>query len=88
MLTERYFAILQAAIFSSSVTRADGTTLTHEQVVDQLDDFTVSQNAYLTFRGMFTEILTLDLKVEKADYAKALEWMRDLIQGLRFEKDR
>lgn len=37
---------------------------------------------------MFTEILTLDLKVEKADYSKALEWMRDLIEGLRFEKDR
>jgi hypothetical protein len=37
---------------------------------------------------MFTEILTLDLKVEKADFGKALEWMRDLIKGLRFEKDR
>jgi hypothetical protein len=34
----RYFAILQNALFSSSVKRSDGSLLTHEQVVDQLDE--------------------------------------------------
>lgn len=36
---DRYFAILQAAMFSSGVIRSDGTVLTHEQVVDRLNEW-------------------------------------------------
>lgn len=50
--------------------------------------FTISQNAYFTFRGRFSEILVIELKVEKAEYEKAVGWIRDLITGLVFAKDR
>ncbi|GFZ50626.1 hypothetical protein JCM24511_08384 [Saitozyma sp. JCM 24511] len=83
-----YFSILQTAIFASGVKRADGTILSHEQVVDQLNDFTVVKSAYFTFRNLFTEVMTIELKVEKGDYEKAVGWLRDLITGLVFTQER
>lgn len=50
--------------------------------------FTISQNAYFTFRSRFSEVFTAEMKVEKGDYEKAIGWMRDLIQGLIFAKER
>jgi hypothetical protein len=38
MLIGRYVAILQHALFSLSVKRADGTILGHEEVVNQLNE--------------------------------------------------
>jgi len=52
------------------------------------DSFTVSQNAYFSFRGCFAEVFTISLKVEKNDYEKAVQWIRDLVTGAIFEKDR
>ncbi len=36
--TCRYISILQSALFSVGVKRADGTVLSHEEVVNQLNE--------------------------------------------------
>lgn len=48
----------------------------------------MSQNAYFSFRGCFAEVFTISLKVERADYEKAVQWIRDLVTGAIFEKER
>jgi hypothetical protein len=50
--------------------------------------FTISQNTYFTFRGRFSEVLVVEMKVEKAEYEKAIGWIKDLMTGLIFAKDR
>jgi Zn-dependent M16 (insulinase) family peptidase len=35
-----------------------------------------------------SEIFTVGLKVEQADYEKAIAWIRDIISGCIFDKDR
>jgi hypothetical protein len=48
----------------------------------------VVKSAYFTFRNAFTEVMSIELKVEKGDYEKAVGWLRDLITGLVFTKER
>ncbi|ORY30613.1 cytoplasm protein, partial [Naematelia encephala] len=83
-----YLSILQSSLFSLPLKRPDGTTLTHEEVVDQLNDFTVSQNISFSYRSCFSEVLCIALKVEKTDFEKAVTWIRDLVTGVMFTKDR
>jgi Zn-dependent M16 (insulinase) family peptidase len=50
--------------------------------------FTISTDSSFTVRGRFSEVLVIGMKVEIADYEKAIGWMRDSITGLVFTKDR
>jgi Zn-dependent M16 (insulinase) family peptidase len=50
--------------------------------------FTVSQSASFSYRGVFAEVFTVSIKVEKADYEKAIQWIRDLVSGAIFDKER
>lgn len=52
------------------------------------NSFTVVQNAHFSFRGAFSEVFVISLKVEKADYEKAVQWIRDLVTGAVFNKER
>ncbi|WRT68029.1 uncharacterized protein IL334_005004 [Kwoniella shivajii] len=83
-----YLTLLTNAIFSLGVKRADGAELSHEEVVNQLNDLTVSQNAYFEYRGNFAEVLCISLKVQKHQYDEAVAWIRDLLTGVIFSKDR
>jgi Zn-dependent M16 (insulinase) family peptidase len=70
------------------VKRASGEDLTHEEVVNQLDDETVSYEVNLGFAGMFSELARVSIKVEEHRYATAVAWLHDLLFGSRFDRER
>ncbi|KAI0094759.1 Metalloenzyme, LuxS/M16 peptidase-like protein [Irpex rosettiformis] len=77
-----------SAFFSLPVTRASGEHLSHEEVVNQLDNDTVSYDAAMGGSGAFSEILRVALKVQRENYDTAVSWLRDLIYGSCFDKER
>jgi len=70
------------------VKRQSGERLSHEEVVDQLDDQTVSYDVSLGISGGFTETLRITIRVEVAKYELAVAWLRDLLYGSEFTKER
>lgn len=50
--------------------------------------FTVSQGTSFSYRGSFSEVLTVSMKVEAAQYAEAVTWIKDLVTGAIFTKER
>ncbi|WWC71010.1 uncharacterized protein I206_104963 [Kwoniella pini CBS 10737] len=83
-----YLNLFTSALFSLGVKRADGTVLSHEEAVNQLNDLTVSQQIHFEFRGNFAEVLCISLKVQTHQYEEAVKWIRDLLTGAIFTKDR
>lgn len=65
-----------------------GESLTFEQVVDRLDDETVSYDANLGIGGYFAENFRASIKVEKDKYEEAVMWLRDLIYNSKFDLSR
>jgi Zn-dependent M16 (insulinase) family peptidase len=49
---------------------------------------TVGQSCSFTYRGNFSEVLSVALKVQASQYAEAVAWMRDLVTGCIFTHDR
>jgi hypothetical protein len=70
------------------VKRQSGEHLSHEEVVDQLDDQTVSYEVSLGTSGGFAETLRVTIRVEVAKYELAVAWLRDLLYGSKFTKER
>jgi Zn-dependent M16 (insulinase) family peptidase len=83
-----YLSVFQNALFSLPIQRASGATLTHEEVVDQLDRDTVSYDTSLGFGSSFTEMARVSIKVETAQYSKAIAWIWDLLHGSIFDPER
>lgn len=80
--------VLLSSLFSLPVTRADGTKLTFEQVVKGLDEDTINYEAGLGAGSGFSELVSIDIKVEKQKYEKAITWLRDLIWGTEMAVER
>ncbi|KAG5654101.1 hypothetical protein H0H81_007515 [Sphagnurus paluster] len=76
------------AFFSLPVKRDSGEYLTHEEVVNKLDNETVSYEAALGISNTFTDTFRVSIKVETALYETAVAWLKDLIYGAEFDKDR
>lgn len=76
------------SFFSLPVKRQSGERLSHEEVVDQLDDQTVSYEVNLGVSGRFAETLRVTIRVEVAKYELAVAWLRDLLYGSEFVKER
>ena len=76
------------ALLSLPVTRSTGEQLSHEEVVNQLDDNTVSYHVSLGYNGSFLELLRINFKVELQNYEVAVAWLRDLMFGSHFNKER
>ncbi|KAG6821939.1 hypothetical protein H0H92_015991, partial [Tricholoma furcatifolium] len=53
-----------------------------------LDDETVSYEVGLGLSNSFTDTFRISIKVETARYGIAVAWLRDLIYGAEFDKDR
>jgi hypothetical protein len=70
------------------VKRHTGERLSHEQVVDQLDEQTVFYEIGFGTSGTFTEMLRVTIRVEVAKYELAVAWLRDLLYGSEFSKER
>lgn len=83
-----YMALLQACLFNLGVKRPDGTELTHEEVINQLNDLTVSSGSKFSVRSCFSEAFSIFIKVEKSQYLEAVTWLRDVLLGSVFTKER
>ncbi len=68
--------------------RQSGERLSHEEVVDQLDDQTVFHEVNFGSSGLFLETLCVTIRVEVAKYELAVAWLRDLLYGSEFTKER
>ncbi|KAJ7597129.1 Metalloenzyme, LuxS/M16 peptidase-like protein [Mycena floridula] len=77
-----------STFFALPVKRQSGEHLGHEQVINKLDDETVSYEAGLGISGSFAETLRVTIKVETAAYETAIAWLKDLVYGAEFTKDR
>ncbi len=77
-----------SAFFALPIHRQSGEVLTHEEVINKLDDETVSYDVGLGTAGAFGEMLRISIKVEVASYETAVAWLRDLLFGARFDKER
>jgi len=62
--------------------------LSHEEVVNQLDNDTVSYGVGLGVSDSFTDIFRVSIKVETAYYETAIAWLKDLVYGADFNKNR
>ncbi|KAL7420500.1 hypothetical protein Q5752_004450 [Cryptotrichosporon argae] len=83
-----YVSVLSDSIFTIGVKQPDGTELSHEEVANQLNDFTVAQSAGFGFSGNFYDTLVVALKVERDNYERAVQWIRDLLTGAVFSVER
>lgn len=80
--------LLLSSIFSLPIEREDGTKLSFEEVVKQLDEDTLEYDASLGVGAGFAEMLCIEIKVEKAKYAKGVEWLYDLLWRTQLSVDR
>lgn len=73
-----YINLYLATFFSLPITRLDGsgTKMTFEEVVKGLDDDTLEYEVGLGVGSGFSELISVDLKVERANYGKAIAWLR------------
>lgn len=84
----RLISTYLSAFFSLPVKRQSGERLTHEEVVNKLDNETVSYEVGLGISNSFTDAFRISIKVETALYDNAVAWMKDLLHGAEFDKDR
>jgi hypothetical protein len=77
-----------SAFFALPVVRQSGERLTHEDVVNKLDNETVSYEVGLGISSAFAETLRITIKVETAQYETAIAWLKDLMYGAEFDKER
>lgn len=84
----RHVQTYLSAFFSLPIVRGNGEKLTHEEVINRLDDETVSYDVGLGVSGAFAETLRVSIKVETAAYETAVAWLRDLVYGAVFTKER
>ncbi|KZT72760.1 hypothetical protein DAEQUDRAFT_663389 [Daedalea quercina L-15889] len=83
-----YMQTYLSAFFSLPITRSNGEKLTHEEVVNRLDNDTVSYEAAYGVSSAFSENVRVSIKVEIGMYEAAIAWLKDLIYGSVFDKER
>ena len=62
--------------------------LSHEEVINQLDNETVAYGVNLGVLNRFTDIFRVSIEVEIAHYEIAIAWLKDLVYGADFNRDR
>jgi Zn-dependent M16 (insulinase) family peptidase len=65
-----------SALFSLPITRPDGTKLGFEAVVKGLDEDTLGYETGLGVGNGFAEMLSVEIRVERENYGKAIAWLR------------
>ncbi|CAG8543440.1 8472_t:CDS:10 [Ambispora gerdemannii] len=83
-----YLEIYLDSFYSLPLIRPDGTRLTYEEVIKELNEDTVSYLCGLGAGGSFEDLLCFSIKVEANKYAKAIEFLRDLLWHTEFAVDR
>lgn len=77
-----------SALFSLPVVRQSGERLTHEEVINKLDNETVSYEVGLGVGNAFSDLLRVSIKVETSLYEVAIAWLKDVVYGSKFDKER
>ncbi|KAJ8521451.1 hypothetical protein ONZ45_g1850 [Pleurotus djamor] len=77
-----------SAFYSLPVQTHTGETLNHEDVVNRLDNETVSYEVGLGISSLFSELLYVSIQVEAAQYDTAVAWIKDLVYGMKFDQER
>jgi Zn-dependent M16 (insulinase) family peptidase len=77
-----------AAFFALPVKRANGQILSHEEVINALDNETVEYEANLGVSGIYQELLHISIKVETSRYEEAVAWLSDVVYRSQFNKER
>ena len=77
-----------SSFFSLPVKRSTGERLSHEEVVNKLDDETVAYGADPGTGDASGELLRVSIKVGKDRYETAVSWLKDLFYGSEFDKER
>ena len=85
---DRHISTYVSSFFSLPVKRSTGERLSHEEVVNKLDDETVAYGAEFGTNGTFEELLRVSIKVEEDRYEAAVSWLKDLFYGSEFDKER
>ncbi|OSD05304.1 hypothetical protein PYCCODRAFT_1362169 [Trametes coccinea BRFM310] len=83
-----YISTYLYSFFSLPVKRSTGEKLNHEEVVNRLGDDTVSYEVNCGVLDLFTETMRVSIKVEVARYENAIAWLKDLVYGSEFNKER
>lgn len=86
--SRRLISTYTSAFFSLPVKTQSGQVLTHEEVINRLDDETVSYDVGLGNGDAFTDLLRVSIKVENTAYDTAVAWLKDLVYGAQFDKER
>lgn len=83
-----YVSPYLSAFFSLPVKRESGERLSHEDVINQLENETVSYEVGAGMNGIYTDLFRVSIKVETARYETAIAWLKDLIYHSEFDKER
>jgi hypothetical protein len=77
-----------STFFSLPVVRHNGVRLSHEDVVSQLYNDTVSYEATLGVLNSVENVLRVTIEVKHSAYETGIAWLRDLLYGSEFDKGR
>jgi Zn-dependent M16 (insulinase) family peptidase len=83
---QRLLSVYTSSFFSLPIKRADGTELSFEDVVRQLDEDTISYG--IGIGSSISEDLQISFRIEKAKYDKAIAFARDLLFHSVFATER
>ncbi|EJD55672.1 hypothetical protein AURDEDRAFT_109912 [Auricularia subglabra TFB-10046 SS5] len=81
-------AVYVSSFLSLPVTRYDGTKLSHEEVINQLDNETVNSDASLGQGSAFSQMFVPGFKVDKSKYESTVLWLKDLLYNSHFDVER
>jgi hypothetical protein len=76
------------SFFALPVTRPDGTKVSHEDLVKQLDEVTVAYEADCGITGYFGDTIRVTIKAEASQYETVIGLLRDLLYSPEYAKDR
>ena len=90
MIPLRYVNTYLSSFFALPIQRASSVRLSHEEVINQLDNETVSYSVKLGFDApqAFKDVVCVSIKVEIVHYDIAIAWLKDLVYGADFGEDR
>ncbi|CAG8536114.1 8053_t:CDS:10 [Ambispora leptoticha] len=83
-----YLELYLNSFYSLPIVRPDGTRLTYEEVTKELNENTILYDYCIGAGGSFQDLACFVLKVEANKYAKAIEFLRDLLWHTEFALDR
>ncbi|RUP48608.1 Metalloenzyme, LuxS/M16 peptidase-like protein [Jimgerdemannia flammicorona] len=83
-----YMSVFLDSFFNLPLDKPDGTQISYEEVVRQLNEDTIQFNASLGSGSGFRELVLISMKVEAAKYKKAIKWLEDLLWNTEFATER